>query len=271
MPTFILAGFQRNLAPRIKKALENGAAQFAGWTSLSLVGHQNNQHDIGLDQIDELLAMAEEHDGAHIFGVSTLSTRGEVEERIRPHFRFRWLDAKPVGLVGSGDEATLITALSQALVEENYWLNNVKPKDSASPLALPDIFTCQKDLKDIWRLSQSYNNQGHLEAAVKRIAKFTSYHRRRIDGFKNTPWHADDDWIWEDDGERHGNPDFPMDWKFSLKLPDGFHFDVSAEVKGKTHFTDRRGKRHVFKKHLNVTAHGEVRGDSKAPDATKHR
>lgn len=271
MSTFILAGFQRNLAPRIKNALERGAARFPDWTGLSFVGHQNNQHDIGLGQIDQLLALAEEHGGAHIFGVSTMKTRDQAERRIRPYFRFRWFEARPIALVGAGNDAALIDALGQTLTEEEYWFKNVKPKNSASPLALPDIFTCQRELADIWRLSQSYNNQGHLEAAAKRIVRFTNYHRRRVDGYRNTPWHADDDWIWDDDGERHGNPSFPMDWKYSMKLPDGFHFDVSAKAKGKTHFTDTYGKRHVYKTHVNVTSHGEVRGDAMSAEATTHR
>jgi len=269
MPIFILAGFQRNLAPRIKKALKNSSTQLAGWTGVAFVGHKDNAHDIGLGQINQLLKLAEAHDGAHIFGVSSSKTRDQTKNQIRPHFRFRWLDAKPIGLVGAGDEATMINALSVATIEETYWLDKVKPKNSASPLTLPAIFACQRELEDIWRLSESYNNQGHLEAAAKRITQFTNFHRRRIDGFKNTPWCAEDDWIWDDDGDRHGTPLFPMDWKYSLKLPDGFHFDVSAKVKGKTHFTDINGKSHAYKTHMNVTAHGEIRGDTIAAGAPR--
>lgn len=260
MPTFILAGVQRSLAPKVKTALERDPAGVAGWTPAILFGSVNGQHQIGREQVDELLQLAEEHNGAHIFGLSAQKTRNEIEDLIRPHFRFRWFDPSPVGLVARGDEGSLVAALSTALEEEDYWLANVKPNDPASPLALPEIFGCQKALADTWRLAESYNNRGHLETAAKRIAKFTNAHRRRVDGFNNTPWESDDGWIWDDDGERHGNPAFPMDWKYSLRLPDGFHFDVSPKGKGKAFFTDRFGRRHTFKTHLNITSHGDVRG-----------
>lgn len=260
MPTFILAGVQRSIAARVGDVLREQAGQFAGWTSEVFPGRVNNLHDIGSSQVDALLRLAEKHDGAHIFGVSVVKTRKEVESLVSPHFRFRWLDAAPFGPVNRGDAAAMMNMLVSATVEEDYWLAHVKPKDTASPLALPDIFSCQRSLLDIWRLAQSYNNLGHLETAARLIARFISAHRRRIDGFKNTPWHADDDWIWDDDGERHGTPAFPEDWKFSLRLPDGFHFDVSPHTKGKLFFADRAGIRHSFKTHLNVTAHGHVRG-----------
>lgn len=260
MPTFILAGVQRSLSPRVDATLRKQAGGIAGWTPVTFSGRNNSQHDIGREQVDALLRLAEEHDGAHIFGVSVMKTRRDVEDLIRPYFRFRWFDPAPVGLVGRGDKDVLMTELAAALEEEDYWLAHVKPKNTASPLALPHIFGCRKELVDTWRLAESYNNLGHLESAAKRIGKFTSSHRRRVDGFPNTPWHADDDWIWDDDGERHGNPTFPGDWKYSLRLPDGFHFDVSPHSKGKTFFTDRSGTRHSFKKHLNITAHGGVRG-----------
>jgi len=66
--------------------------------------------------------------------------------------------------------------------------------------------------------------------------------------------------IWDDGGKRHGIPEFPMDWKFSLKLPDGFHFDVSRNVKSKNKFKDKHERQHEFERYINVTAHGEVRG-----------
>lgn len=262
MPTFILAGVQRSLGRQVKAALERDPAGVAGWTAVMMLGKANRQNQIGREQVEDLLRMAEERDGAHIFGVSEMKDRKEIEDLVRPYFRFRWFDPKPVNLVGRGDEAGLLTALGAALAEEDYWLANVKPSSSSSPLALPPIFGCQRDLEDTWRLAESYNNRGHLEAAAKRITKFTNVHRQRVDGFKNTPWSAGNGWVWEDDGPRHGNPEFPMDWKYSLHLPDGFHFDVTPMTKGKTFFADRFGSRHSFKKHVNVTAHGTVRGAS---------
>jgi hypothetical protein len=260
VPTFILAGFQRDLGPRIETALFDGKARLNDWSCIAFAGHQHRLSDIGKKQVGELLDIAGEQDGATIFGVSEQKTRSEIECMIKPHFRFRWIDVRAVKRVGGGDAEPLLAALEAATLEENYWIQNIRPKDSTSPLVLPEIFCAKKDLSTFWRLANSYNNQGHLQAAASQIEKFTRYHRRRTDGFANTPWRDDDSWVWDDNGERHGTPLFPEEWKYSFKLPDGFHFDVSPFEKGKTFFTDKNNQRHSFKRHLNITAHGEVRG-----------
>jgi hypothetical protein len=259
--TFILAGYQRSLAQHIKRALEQGKERFGGWAYVLLPSEKSKEASISLRQVDELQRLAEANGGAHVYAVSSDRDRQQVEDRIRPYFRFRWIPTPVFGLTGKGEVAPLIETLTAATAEDEYWLEHVKPKDSASPLALPQIFVTTRELAEMWRLSVSYNNEGHLQAAAVLIERFTKEHRKRLDGFLNTPWLSDDAWIWDDGGERHGDPDFPKDWKYSLRLPNGFHFDVSPQnTKNKTSFTDRHGTRHTFRKYLNITAHGEVRG-----------
>lgn len=262
MPTFILAGVQRSIVKRVKAALESNRDAFADWDFAILAGEKNNNHDIAQSQVDALMRLAEAHGGAHIFGVSGETERRIVEAQITPFFRFRWLETRVVGLVGAGQERPLIDRLTEALLEELFWADHVKPSEFASPLTLPDIFDA-KQCRDMWRLAQSYNNTGHLEAAKTLIDRFAREHRKPVDGYAKTPWLSDDGWVWDDNGERHGDPEFPDDWKYSFNLPSGFHFDVSPLRKGKTFFTDRNSRRHGFKKHLNITAHGTVRGADK--------
>ena len=260
MPTFILAGVQRSLVKRVQKAVESNSLAFPGWVPKIFAGSKNAQHDISSSQVDDLLRLAAASDGAHIFGLSTSKLRSEVDELIKPHFRFRWMDARIVGPIGGGNEVPLIDGIKDVLAEESLWNSRVRPQEFGSPLVLPEIFGCDRFMCQIWRLSQSYNNIGHLHAAIERVANFAPKYRKRISENSKTAWVADDDWIWDDNGTRHGKPSFPLDWKFSFKLPDGFHFDVSPRGKGKTHFQDKDGKRHTFNKHLNVTAHGNIRG-----------
>lgn len=261
MPTFILVGFQRSLTHHVKKSLDLGKDQLNGWSCELFQGKKHNESWIGLDQVESICRLAEKHNGAHIFAVSSDRNRNLVEDRIRPYFRFRWLDAWLIGETGRGHYEPLVEELQKATQEDNFWLENIKPSDSASPLILPEIFNPKRDLANIWRLSQSYNNEGHLQAAAGLIGRFTREHRHRIDGFSNTPWLDEESWIWDDGGKRHGTAIFPEDWKYSLRLPDCFHFDVSPHRKKKTFFKDIHGKQHTLPKgYLNVTAHGEVRG-----------
>lgn len=262
MGMFILAGHQQSLSPRVKQALQAGQDQFNGWSWDLFPSEKRTESTILAKQVDGLCRLAESHGGAHIFAVSSDRERKQIEDQIRRHFRFRWLDSKAVGETGRGEFAPLIEALSAATAEETFWADNVKPSDSASPLVLPEIFLAKRELTGIWRLSESYNNQGHLAAAVDLIQRFVREHRHRIDNYANTPWLDDNSWIWNDDGPRHGTPDFPGDWRYSYRLPDGFHFDVEPHRKKKSFFTDAGGRRHQLppKGYLNVTAHGQIRG-----------
>lgn len=262
MPTFILAGHQRSLARQVKSAVEQASERFAGWTFALLPSHSSKQAGIDSKQVTELLNLASEHGGAHIFGLDADKARATVADRISPFFRFRWIATHLAADTGRGVVAPLQDALAAAVAEETLWLEKVKPRDSASPLILPKIFLAQRDLREMWRLSESYNNTGHIEKAAEMIARFVKEHRYRGMSGTNAPWLGADDWLWDDDGPRHGQPNFPEDWKYSLRLPDGFHYDVSSKTKNKTHFADRHGTRHPLpsKKYFNVTAHGEIRG-----------
>jgi hypothetical protein len=262
MPVFIIAGHQRSLARQVKIAVEQAVERFGNWTFLLQPSHASKQAGINSKQVIELLNLAGENEGAHIFGIDASKDRQAVADRISPHFRFRWLPAHLAADAGRGLVSPLQDSLVEALAEETLWLNNVKPRDSASPLILPKIFEPQRDLREIWRLSESYNNPGHLQKATELIERFIKEHRFRGASGGNAPWLGSDGWFWDDDGPRHGQPSFPGDWKYSLRLPDGFHYDVSSKTKNKTHFADRHGCRHPLppKKYFNVTAHGELRG-----------
>jgi hypothetical protein len=259
--TFILAGYQRSLAQHVKRALEREKDRFGSWAYVLFPSEKSKEPSISLSQVDEIQRLAAANGGAHVYAVSSDRERQQIEHRISPYFRFRWLPTRVVGLTGKGEVEPLIETLTAATTEDEYWLEHVKPKDSASPLILPQIFVTTRPLSEMWRLSLSYNNEGHLQAAATLIDRFTKEHRKRVDRFDNTPWLSADEWIWDDGGERHGDPDFPNDWKYSFRLPNGFHFDVSPlNKKNKTSFPDLHGTRHSFNQYLNITAHGEVRG-----------
>src|SRR5207249_6144647 len=67
--------------------------------------------------------------------------------------------------------------------------------------------------------------------------------------------------IFDHTGARHGRPPFPRGWKYSYRIPDGFHFDVTVlddrafvlcDALGANHTADAGG-------YLNVDPHGYVR------------
>jgi len=75
-------------------------------------------------------------------------------------------------------------------------------------------------------------------------------------------WIDDRDLIFGRNGSRHADAPFPRGWKFSYRLPDGFHYDVVHLERRKFSLTDIGGALHitVANGHLNIDPHGYVRG-----------
>ena len=262
MPTFILAGFQRSLKNHVEKAIKAGRDRFGDWQPVLMQGDSDGQPSISKKFASKILEEASKRGGAHVFGVD--SRAPDFASDIREHFRFRRVSSAVIGKTGAGEFEPLIEKLIEAFEEEQYWIDNIKPKDYNSPLVLPRIFNARRDLRALWDQAESYNALENLESAVRMIEAFPQAHRKKIQEsrFKKNPWVCERDWIWKDDGERHGEPMFPDDWKYSYQLEDGFHLDVECKHKTKTSFTDAAGNSHSLPKgYLNVTSQGWIRGD----------
>lgn len=261
MPTFILAGLQRSLVRQVKKELLTHKGRFGNWTPLLIPSYRNNQAGFNRELVQEVCNRASEHEGAPIFALSDDRDRHVAENALKPYFRFRWLETRTVRQVGIGNSEPLVAHLERAIVEETLWEQTIKPIHWSSPLILPTVFHPIRELADIWRLANSYNDVENTKAAQRMIARFKREHRRKIDDYSGSPWVDVGHWIWDDAGARHGEAEFPTNWKYSYRLPHGFHFDVQSEGNLNTVFSDVNGARHTLKKgYLNVTAHGLVRG-----------
>jgi hypothetical protein len=260
VPTFIVAGYQKSITNQLNAALNKAKPSLQGWRWELFPSSETSVSRISQKQVNSLLEFAAKHGGAHIFGVNNQRLDANevfVGNMIKRYFRLRWLPARAVGMLGGGDNTEFISALIDAIQEEGFWANNVQPRNLSSPLMLPDIFKATASLLDTWTLSESYNDVDNLKAAVQKIAKFESTHRRRISSGSKTPWVDEkEDWVWEDNGAPHGTAKFPKTWKYSFHAPN-FHFDVQSKRKSAI-FLDCNGESHPVKEYLNVTAHGEV-------------
>ena len=269
MPGFILAGHQRGLANLVAEAIEVGitAGRLSDWKSCLLHSRLQNQSILEASQVDGVLEEARKLNGGHVFGVSIDRERAIVERQIKPYFRFRWINPDVVVATGQRQFEPLIAELERAIAEEEVWIASVKPKNPASPLALPSkLFKAKGEFENLWTRSEGHGDIGAIRAVGTLIDKFTSTYRKAINTNKNekTPWLDENDWVWKDDGEEHGAAPFPKNWKYSWAVPEKFHFDVMPKnPKTKTHFTDIHGNNHKLpkgSKYMNVTVHGEVRG-----------
>lgn len=269
MPRFILVGHQRGLSKMVDAAIEaaHEAKRLGGWKTLTLCSRFSNQSVLECSQVEAVLHAAGVADGGHIFGVSADRKRSEVEQLIKPYFRFRWVTQDSIAMTGQRLFEPLIAELERAVAEEQAWIDSVKPTDTASPVILPaKLFKTKGEFANLWARCEAYGDIEAIRATGASIQKFTGSFRRPIDSMKDekTPWIDDDGWVWKDDGEQHGKAPPPKNWKYSWEVPEKFHFDVMPKnPKSKTHFVDVHGTSHKLpkdSKYMNVTVHGEVRG-----------
>ena len=264
MPVLLLAGYQRSVDAQLRKALRNYVAA-EGWLVEPSPGDEKAECTISPGHSVRLAAEAARLQGAHVLAIADARCLVNCEA-LRERFRFRRSGAHFVGPLARGDEAPLSQLLDQVITEEDEWIGQVGVS-LTSPLLLPKkVFDANREVASLWTLAEAFNDPPQL-AAFSRISKrFVECHLREFDSDaynRATPWLADDGWGWRDDGPRHGKPLDPRDeWKYSFKLPDGFHYDVSSARKGKRDFRDAKGAMHGQPKgYLNVTVHGFIRGE----------
>jgi len=157
------------------------------------------------------------------------------------------------------DPTPFLERLTADLAEEEIWSSRVKPTSIGSPLLLPE---CSFDVggghRNMWRHARSYGDTLNIEGAAKAVRDFERVYLRKAAHYQ---WIDDRDLIFGRDGPRHADAPFPRGWKFSYRLPDGFHYDVKHLEQRKFTLSDAAGVRHASgaKGYINIDPHGYVR------------
>ena len=211
--------------------------------------------------VNHACQMADREESPHILGFSTQKDRGDRMRGVPDCFRFRWCDqlVKLLHYLATPDPGPFWARLIGELAEEEDWSSRVKPADMGSPLLLPEgSFTVAIGHRDLWRHARSYGDPANIVGAQKAIRAFSRDYLKKDGHYK---WIDDRDLVFGRDGPRHADAPFPRAWKFSYRLPDGFHYDVKHREERKFSITDARGKTHALpvKGYINMDPHGYVR------------
>jgi hypothetical protein len=112
----------------------------------------------------------------HIFGFSEQQNRSELTAGLARCFRFRWCNQQMVGALkhlATSDPAAFLERFTADLAEEDIWSLQVKPRDTGSPLLLPECsFDVSGAHRDMWRHARSYGDRSNIEGAAKAIRAF---------------------------------------------------------------------------------------------------
>ncbi len=256
MPTALIAGLPQSMIPRVKNIL-HGCALPAGWTIKFAAGSNAKRASVGCDGLEDIVGHMSSTESPHIMALTeSRNERNEVERRLTPHFRLRWLPSEP--FVRQSQD--IVALIQDAILEEDKWRIRVLPRDEKHVLVLPHIFdsSCKDGGLTIWQRATRWGDEGLIRAAERLIARFEGIHQK-----KGKVCHDARGLAWNHAGQRHGDIPIPRNWKFSLKLPESFHFDVAYPSPKEYSINDALGRRHTASKgplhHLNIDAHGYVR------------
>ncbi|MBI4179172.1 hypothetical protein HY522_07110 [bacterium] len=213
-------------------------------------------------EVEKAIREANNHVSPHVLGLSLqdAAVKADIGRKIRPYFRFIWLANRVLGhfphSVGS-----FIEAVNTVLEQEDLWAETVKPRDTASPLLLPACsFEADGQCHGIWGAAEQFGDAGNIVGAARAIHRFHAIHWQSTrEGPRR--WKDLSSRVFNHMGPAHGIAPFPRGWKYSFRLPDGFHYDVT-EAEGRAFvLLDIANVRHAVEKgrYLNIDPHGYVR------------
>ncbi len=263
-PLLVIAGIPLALYQRIKahKALK----QMPGWNLKIIPSKHNTQAELHPVQIREILTLClKSTDGAHVLafsGQSKEERHGKIIE-LRRHFRFRWISNEYLAYLPSQVDNFFQEVQREANFELE-WREDIRPSNVGSPLLLPHCAFLAKTPKDIWENAATIAPP----QPITRKAQIKSL-KSDIETFRDA--HKHDNGLLDKAGLKfiegyHGEPPDPIwYWKYTWRVPDYFHYDVS-HIHGREFHVN--GYDHTFAKQLflikehdyiNIDCHGRCR------------
>ncbi len=229
MPTAIILGLPGPHAARIKGELKkSGRVWPVGW-SVHFVPPTGASAQIREADIRVVLTNAGRvDDSAHIFAITNQggSRKPEIAAHFVPYFRFRWLPGQWLSLPYPSPEE-FVAKVIETLGDEDEWRRKVQPRDIGAALLLPESAFSSK-LSDLWDLATKYGD-GCSAGCARRKLEFERVHYKPHTSQKHARdyfWTDDDQRVFDHTQEQHGQAPEPRQWKFSFRIPPGFHYDV---------------------------------------------
>ena len=264
MSTALLFGFPQKYVGKAKSITARESGRFGGWDIKYLTANGGVTGPTKKD-LDRIPTFAEQHQDLHIIGFSQEKNRSELANQIAPYFRFRWFDYGLIGSLTSPDPSAFVEELADILAEEAEWALRVKPPNIESPLLLPQCaFKCDKRNAELWRHALAYGDIENIIGAEKAVEAFRSSHHRKVivQNSSKYKWVDEVDRIFDDNGARHGQAQYPRNWKYSYRNEMGFHYDVTNANGQRFAIIDFENRSHSVNRgaHANIDPHGYVRG-----------
>jgi len=248
-PILIVAGIPLGVHRRAKRRPARD-----GWKIMEIPSHDHGRADL----LSVWSRVMEAADHAPDAGAHLLLAHDRESDRPRFHelncrsHRATWL---PRDLSHEYGQKAFVDIFHAVMNFEEEWRARIRP-EIESPLLLPEtVFVAEPSVKDAWSRARNVNRQrDDLHAVQEAIRRFGSRHRNQ------GCWHDRQELIFCH-GPHHASHGLP-EWrrrKFTYRLPEGFHFDVSHSKKRSFRIRSRSGEG-KFNVYTNIDPHGFTRG-----------
>jgi hypothetical protein len=260
VPTAIISGLPLDIDRRVQKVVSDVSPFPPNWTATWL---RSNGRTPGLapSQVDEVLEVASQSESSHIL---IFQGRSKAEERsvfdgLIPFFRVRWLEQTLLKLIPH-NTGRFFEEVNSVLAEELQWNETVKPSELSCCLLLPQCaFAADKAVRHVWTAATERGAE-RIKLAARVSAEFRARHWLPSKAGARV-WIDAEGRIFDHRGVRHGLAPFPRGWKFSYKIANGFHFDVTSMDARAFGLLGSNLKTHtaLAGAHVNIDPHGYVR------------
>jgi hypothetical protein len=273
MPTAVMLGVTSAATKRLAHFTELNRFSIDPDWEVHFVRSSKSHFDISDANFSEAMRIADSVPEPHIFAVLKAESsranhearaeqrRKDVAAAIRPYFRFCWLEAADLGALSGTSPEVFFSKFNRLLALEAEWGLRVRPANLRSPLLLPRVcFSVARGDDLLWEAADRYGDAGNIEVACNAIAKFGgSYMRSTVDG-SSWKWTDSADRVFCHQGARHRVAAHPKNRKYSFRIEDGFHYDVTSKSGRPFRLTGNSGiQRHADAgKHINVDPHGDI-------------
>lgn len=251
-PTLIIAGVPQPIVTRNKRFQPS----IDGWR-VEMIHSRKNHADVSTCW-REVLACADAtaEAGAHIAAFHLSPTgREHFARTVYARHRLFWPDRTLLRDFGT---PRFLAGLEARIYFEMDWRNVIRPRalpDAA--LLLPETaFEVETPLASVWARSQKVSpSHDSLEAVAAYIEQIRGAYYKG-----DRTWEDAHGLRWRVDPSAHATCPRDRRWKYTVCLPEHFHFDVHHHRRAPFSLPDHAGNRRTFREYTNVDAHGWIRG-----------
>jgi hypothetical protein len=251
-PLLIIAGIPQGIYIRHKRYLP----KVRGW-QIALIPSRDHARANLSTCLDDILSMADRasSDGVHVVAAHYIDDeQPALTKWFYARHRVMWMDRSYLRVYGTPKFDDYIQAVSDF---ESEWRLSLRPLAVKDALMLPECaFVAASEVRELWRRSQVVSpSRDNIPAVTKLAEKFSAAHLRAA------TWIDEREKCFSYAGKRHA--DHVVDaltWKFTFKIPDGFHFDVKNQRDRAFNITNHAGDTFRFNKYTNCDCHGVLRG-----------